>query len=261
MNQRREGKGTPIGGQSGSDQRGETSVSLDGAQEPGLDAVLESASRLQRLVPDAVLVGGSAAAYYARHRLSYDHDHVIGDLQDRYDMVLDAVESEGQWVTNRATYGKIILGELGGIEAGVRQLIRKRPLEFQTVTLPSGASLRVPTMEETLRIKAFLAVRRNQVRDYLDIAALADTMGYESAARVLSRIDDFYADQHGDGDGVSSQVARQLASPQPKDVKVTTNLHQYKGLVPGWQQWPTVVQACRRVAVLMLNEREEEAVT
>jgi len=222
--------------------------------EPNLEEVLESASRLQELVPDAVLVGGSAAAYYARHRLSYDHDHVIGDLEDRYDMVLDALESEGEWVTNRLNYGKIILGELGGIEAGVRQLIRRRPLEFQTVKIPSGAQLRVPTMEETLRIKAFLAVRRNQVRDYLDIAALADTMGYENAALVLSRIDEFYADQHGDGDGVSTQVARQLASPKPKDAKVTTNLRLYKGLVPRWQKWPAVVQACRKVAALMLEE-------
>ena len=256
MSQRREKKGTPAGGQFGSTQRGEASVALETVPEPDLEEVLESASRLQELVPDAVLVGGSAAAYYARHRLSYDHDHVIVDLQDRFDMVLDAVESEGQWVTNRVTYGKIILGQLGGIEAGVRQLIRKRPLEFQAVTLPSGASLRVPTMEETLRIKAFLAVRRNQVRDYLDIAALAHTMGYAKAATVLDRIDDFYADQHVDGDGMSSQVARQLASPQPKDVKVTRNLHQYKGLVQHWQKWPTVVQACQQVASLMLNEPE-----
>ena len=32
---------------------------------PELLAVLESASRLQQMVPDAVLVGGSAAALYA----------------------------------------------------------------------------------------------------------------------------------------------------------------------------------------------------
>ncbi|MGW6426478.1 hypothetical protein ACWF82_27715 [Nocardia sp. NPDC055053] len=47
-----------------------------------LVAVLESAARLQVLVPDAVLVGGSAAALYAGHRDSYDHDHVLRDLRD-----------------------------------------------------------------------------------------------------------------------------------------------------------------------------------
>ena len=43
-----------------------------------LTQVLESAARLQRLVPDAVLVGGSAAALHAGHRDSFDHDHVLG---------------------------------------------------------------------------------------------------------------------------------------------------------------------------------------
>ena len=33
--------------------------------------------------------------------------------------------------------GKIILGELGDIESGVRQLVRNRPLEVSEVSLPS----------------------------------------------------------------------------------------------------------------------------
>jgi hypothetical protein len=36
------------------------------------------------MVPDAVLVGGSAAALYAGHRDSYDHDHVLPDLRERW---------------------------------------------------------------------------------------------------------------------------------------------------------------------------------
>src|ERR1700740_1863383 len=96
---------------------------------PELLAVLESAARLQELVPDAVLVGGSAAALYAGHRDSHDHDHDLADLRDRFDVVLEALESEGEWVTNRVTPGKVILGQLGDIEAGVRQMIRTRPLE------------------------------------------------------------------------------------------------------------------------------------
>ena len=107
-----------------------------------LAAVLESAARLQELVPDAVLVGGSAAALYAGHRDSFDHDHVLVDLRDRFDVVLEALESEGDWVTNRVRPGKLILGRLGDIEAGVRQLIRARPLEAVEVSLPSGRTLR-----------------------------------------------------------------------------------------------------------------------
>ena len=87
-----------------------------------LDAVLQSAARLQWLVPDAVLVGRSAVAFHARHRDSFDHDHVVRDLEQPVGAVLDALESDPEWVFNRSTPGKIILGELGGIEASVRQM-------------------------------------------------------------------------------------------------------------------------------------------
>lgn len=220
---------------------------------PELLAVLESAARLQDLVPDAVLVGGSAAALYAGHRDSFDHDHVIADLRDRFDVVLDALESEGEWVTNRVQPGKIILGRLGDIEAGVRQMIRARPLETTRLVLPSGRTLRVPTAEETLRIKAFLIVRRNQTRDYLDVAALADRYGTARSADVLSRIDDYYADQHDGGRGVAAQVARQLADPRPVDVSVTRQLKAYRNLDPRWTDWKRVQSACRELAAEMVQ--------
>lgn len=219
-----------------------------------LRAVLESAARLQELIPDAVLVGGSAAALYAGHRDSYDHDHVLRDLQDRFDVVLDALESEGEWVTNRARPGKLILGRLGDIEAGVRQLVRARPIETTEITLPSGRGLRVPTAEETLRIKAFLIVRRNQTRDYLDVAALADRYGTTVSARILASIDEYYADQHKGGHGVAGQVARQLADPRPADISVTRQLASYRNLDPRWTDWAAVRSACRELAAEMLEQ-------
>ncbi len=220
---------------------------------PDLLAVLESASRLQQMVPDAVLVGGSAAALYAGHRDSYDHDHVLADLRDRFDVVLEALESEGDWVTNRVVPGKIILGQLGDIEAGVRQMIRTRPLETTHVTLPSGRVLTVPTAEETLRIKGFLIVRRNQTRDYLDVAALSDSYGIHDAAEVLARIDDYYADQHGGGRGIAAQLARQLADPRPKDSSVTGQLDAYRNLAVRWTDWGEVRSVCRQLAAEMLE--------
>src|ERR1017187_7494597 len=148
-----------------------------GMSRPDLVRLLEPAGRLQAVVPDAILVGGSAAALWASHRTSFDHDHVLADLNVRFDAVLEAIEATEGWVTNRVAPGKIILGELGDIESGVRQLIRSRPLEVTEVELPSGQKLRVPTPEEILRIKGYLIVRRNQVRDYLDVATLADRYG------------------------------------------------------------------------------------
>jgi hypothetical protein len=235
-----------------SDQRSASENSLAGAS-PELMAVLESASRLQQLVPDAVLVGGSAAALYAGHRDSSDHDHVLADLRDRFDVVLAALESEGEWVTNRVVPGKVILGQLGDIEAGVRQMIRTRPLETTQVTLPSGRALTVPTAAETLRVKGFLIVRRNQTRDYLDVAALADRYGVDEAAGILAKIDDYYADQHGGGRGIAAQLARQLADPRPRDSSVTRQLDAYRNLASRWTDWGEVRSAGRQLAAGMLE--------
>ncbi|MDQ3987637.1 MAG: hypothetical protein M3291_00255 [Actinomycetota bacterium] len=228
-----------------------------GLDHPALVRVLESAARLQQLVPDAVLVGGSAAALHAGHRDSYDHDHVLSDLAERFDAVLEALESQDGWVTNRVTPGKIILGELGGIETGVRQLIRRTPLEVARISLPGGQQVVAPTPQEALRVKAFLTVRRNQTRDYLDVAALAEHLGTGAAARTLASIDEYYADQHLGGDGVASQLARQLADPRPKDRSTTTQLHRYKNLVSRWHDWSGVVAACREVATAMVWGLEE----
>jgi Nucleotidyl transferase AbiEii toxin, Type IV TA system len=213
---------------------------------------MESAAHLQRLVPGAVLVGGAAAILYADHRESSDHDHVVADLADRFEMVLEAIEKDEDWATNRVTPGKVILGNLDGIEAGVRQMIRKAPLEATEVELPSGATVTVPTLEETLRIKAFLIVRRNQTRDYLDLAALSERTGLDHAAEVLGRIDDYYGDQHGGGDGVASQLVRQLSDPQPADPEVTTQLGSYRRLRTRWSDWNAVTEALGEVAARMV---------
>jgi hypothetical protein len=231
----------------------ETSRDTPGLGRPELVRVLESAARLQEIVPDAVLVGGSAAALWANHRTSFDHDHVLVDLASRFDAVLEAIEATDGWVTNRVTPGKVILGELGDIESGVRQLIRNRPLEVTEVELPSGHRLRVPTLDETLRIKGYLIVRRNQVRDYLDVAALSVWCGIPHAADVLAHIDVYYSDQRGpESAGVATQLARQLADPRPADTRTIRQLGQYKQLDERWTDWENVTEVCRSVAVEMV---------
>ncbi len=223
-----------------------------GDRDPQFVALLESAAHLQRLVPGAVLVGGAAAILYADHRESRDHDHVVADLADRFEMVLEAVEGDAGWATNRVTPGKVILGNLDGIETGVRQMIRKEPLEVSTVAVPSGGEVTAPTIEETLRIKAFLVVRRNQTRDYLDLAALAARIGVERAAEVLAQIDDYYADQRGAGDGIASQLVRQLSNPQPADRAVIDQLSSYRRLQARWSDWAAVTEVLGEVAGRMV---------
>jgi DNA-binding transcriptional regulator YiaG len=233
-----------------------------GVGRPALAEVLESAARLQQVVPDMVLVRGSAVALLADHRDSHDHDHVLADLSDRFDAVLEAVESTGGWVTNQVTPGKVILGELGGIESGVRQMIRRRPLEAVEVELPSGLRLRVPTPDETLRIRGYLILRRNRNRDYLDMAALSDRYGIEHAGAVLANLDDYYADQRPSrAAGVASQLARQLGDPRPRDPRTTVQLSRYKRLASRWHDWGAVVSVCQQVGLAMLNPARKRPVS
>src|SRR5579875_2763745 len=215
--------------------------------EGSLAQVLEKAARLQEVVPNAVLVGGSAAALHAHHRESVDNDHVVTDLEARFDAILVNLEALGDWSLIRAQPGKIILGELGGIPTGVRQLLRRRPLETIAVDV-GGRRLVVPTAEELLRIKGWLALTRNQTRDYLDVAAVADRIGIERAAAVLQAIDDYYADLNRRPEAVATQLARQLADPRPRDEAVTRELSAYKGLAPRWQDWTAVTSVLATLA-------------
>ena len=222
---------------------------------PQVERVLRSAAKLQRVVPDAVLVGGTAVAYHARHRVSFDHDHVLTDLSERYQAVLEAVEATDGWATSvRASKPPFtLMGSLGGIEAGLRQLRRSAPLETVQIELPGGDVVMVPTVEETLRVKAFLVVVRNQVRDYLDVAALADRIGLEPAAAVLRGIDRYYTDRSEDEESVATAVIERLAAPDPRDRRVIDELSEYKALLPRWQDWAAVVEVCRHLADALLD--------
>lgn len=102
---------------------------------PEWESVLSSAAHLQRILPDAVLVGGTATAVYARHRLSTDADHVLLDLRERFDHVLAELEAVAGWTTARVQRPVQILGSLDGIETGVRQLIRGEPLETTQIEI------------------------------------------------------------------------------------------------------------------------------
>ena len=218
---------------------------------PTLQRVLESAARLQEVVPDAVLVGGSAAALHAGHRDSFDHDHVLADLVDRYETVLEAVEATDGWATSvRASKPPFtIMGRLGGVEAGLRQMRRTRPLETLEVDVGEDAIVVAPTASEALRVKAFLGDQRNVVRDYLDVVALAEHLGLDVAVEVLSNIDDYYADRSDESGSVLTSLVIALADPTPRDTAVIDELPRYKGLKPRYHRWDDVVEVCRSLAL------------
>ncbi len=176
----------------------------------------------------------------------------MADLHRRFDEVLAALEETEGWVTARVKRPVLILGRLDGVETGVRNLIRGRPLEVEEVAV-AGKKIRVPTLAEIARVKAWLCLVRNATRDYLDFAALADRLGEAQAAEVVATMDSYYADQQGPGGRrVATQVVRQLAEPLPGD-RSEVDLATYRRLDPRWQDWGAVADVCRRVAARVLD--------
>jgi hypothetical protein len=211
---------------------------------PEWEHVLSAATHLQVVLPGATLVGGTAAAVYAGHRVSYDADHVLADLRDRFDEVLAQLESIAGWRTARVKRPVLILGNLDGVETGVRQLIRDQPLETVEVNV-GGVSLVVPTEPEMLRIKAVLILKRNETRDYLDLVALAERLGSDRVFAALANLDELYPQPSGES--ALQQLQVQLAHPLPYDLD-ETNLAEYRRLDPMWQDWQRVSQRCAAIA-------------
>ncbi|MGB8262015.1 MAG: nucleotidyl transferase AbiEii/AbiGii toxin family protein [Terracidiphilus sp.] len=216
---------------------------------PEWEQVLASAAHLQRLLPGAVLVGGTAAAIYAGHRFSADADHVLTGLRGRFEQVLAELESVAGWKTARIRPPVQILGSLDGIETGVRQLIREEPLETSEIER-FGQRLTIPTLAEMLRIKAVLILKRNATRDYLDFAALFDRTGDDAAIAALRSFDRLYPQPNGES--ALQQLQVQLAAPLPYDLD-EVNLAEYKQLAPEWRNWTAVQAACVHSAILIFD--------
>jgi hypothetical protein len=216
---------------------------------PDWELVLSSAARLQRILPDAVLVGGTASAIHAKHRFSNDADHVLTDLRSRFDVVLKELESVAGWKTARVQRPVQILGSLDGIETGVRQLIREEPLDTMVVE-HRGERITVPSESEILRIKGVLILKRNATRDYLDFVALADHMGDENVAAALQSFDRLY--EQSSGESPLQQLQVQLANAMPYDLE-DTELSEYKNLHRRWHDWQTVKSSCSHIATVIFD--------
>jgi hypothetical protein len=202
---------------------------------PDWELVLSSAARLQHILPDAILVGGTA--------------HVLPDLRHRFDQVLNELESVAGWKTARVQRPVQILGSLDGIETGIRQLIRNEPLET-TVVDCGGTAITIPTEAEILRIKGALILRRNATRDYIDFIALSEHMGLDSTAKALKSFDRLYP--QGDKESPLQQLQVQLANALPYDLE-ETELSEYKNLNPRWHDWQSIKDACTRLSIQIFD--------
>jgi hypothetical protein len=216
---------------------------------PEWDRVLSAAAHLQQIIPDAVLVGGTASAVFAKHRFSQDADHVLGDLRRRFDEILAQLESVAGWKTARVQRPVMILGSLDGIETGVRQLIRTVPLETTRIE-HAGQHITVPTQAEILRIKAALILKRNATRDYLDFVALAVSIGDSAAVEAVRNFDALYPQENGESALMQLQI--QLSNPVPFDLGAL-QLAEYKSLDARWHDWANVRAGCQQLADLIFD--------
>lgn len=216
---------------------------MDPGELPDWERLLAAERHLQALVPGTVLVGGSAAALHAGHRKSLDGDHVLEDLRPRFDEVLVALEAAAGWQTSRVQRPVAILGRLDGVMTGIRQLRRTRPLESEVVS-----GLRVPTLPEMARIKAWLLATRHTIRDYLDTVVLLERLGEPAAREAFASFDELYAQSSGASPLV--EVTERLASAAPSDA-AQVDLRSYKGLVAPWNDWSHLAARGRHWAVIL----------
>jgi len=189
-------------------------------EQSAWEELLSSASRLQKIIPDAVL---------------------------------SELESIAGWETARIRPPVLILGKLDGIDTGIRQLIRQEPLETETMQTQNGETITVPTMEEILRIKGMLILQRNTTRDYLDFSALADGLGDDKVCHAMRRFDELYPQKNGES--ALMQLQAQLAMPSPYDLD-GIDLSTYRHLQPRWHNWESVQAACIRASQILATELE-----
>ena len=196
---------------------------------PDWERLLAAERHVQALVPGSVLVGGTAAAIHAAHRQSLDGDHVLLDLRDRFDDVLARLETAAGWRTERFQRPVLILGSFDGIQSGIRQLRRRQPLAYEVVD-----GLRVPTLAEMARIKAWLLATRYTLRDYLGCVVLLDRLGDEGAVVALLDLDSLYEQENGAS--VLVEVVDRLVRAAPAD-QARIDLSTYRGLKSPWNDW------------------------
>lgn len=157
-----------------------------------------------------------------------DGDHVLRDLRARFDEVLRTLEAAG-WQTERIQQPVLILGQLDGVLTGIRQLRRARELETEEIE-----GLRVPTLAEMARIKAWLLATRHTARDYLDTIVLFERLGEAGVVAALRPFDEIY--RQPNAASPLAEVVQRLAAAAPLDLG-EIDLRNYRALQPPWNSW------------------------
>jgi len=220
----------------------------DGADD--WDGLLTAVVEFQTAHGDYPLLGGTAAALYAGHRRSNDADYGVSDLAERFDELLRELDADDRWDLQRRHHGRLLLGRFEGVQTGLRQLRRTRPLATEQRHTSAGR-VTVPTLPELVRVKGWLIIDRNVTRDYLDFAALSATLDDMTLEHALSLFNDCYRDVARDGSDRATnplmQLQWQLDAPHPDDLEETPP-SSYRGIQPPWDDWAVIADQCERTA-------------
>lgn len=216
-----------------------------------LRMVVKDAARLKQIAPDAVCVADPLAlsgcgALRGRVR-GGDGDLPDGGAPAPRRLALSGASAR---MVHPVTMwrGRLAVA-LDALETDAA-VARRSPVETAFVQLPSGDRLQIPTGAETLRLKSYLVLCRNHRSDYAELASLAQLLGVDNAATVLSRIDRYYASGRPGRRWIATQLVRRLADPSPSDDPADPGAAAAGG-DPGWE---TVRQQCLALAVAMLEE-------
>lgn len=203
--------------------------------------------KAQALIEGSIAVGGTAAALYAGHRISRDTDHLLMSLKENFDEVLEKLNESPEWKLARTKNPVLILGSINDVEVGFRQSRRTKPIETTVIKTDYG-NLTVPTLDELIGMKAYLAYSRNATRDYLDFAALAECVTKREVLDSLLKSDERYGDLQTAS--VSLEIAKALTEAKPYDLN-EIDLSEYKTLASDWQDWSKIEETCSRFGVLL----------
>ena len=224
---------------------------------PELEDVMKVGVRANREVPGSVALGGAICALFSHHRASTDIDFVLTDLNQRFQEIREHLFELPGWQEARVRVPVLILGSLDGIEVGYRQLRRAVPLETQEIQIPEG-TLTIPTLDELLRTKAFLAYDRDYTRDFVDFAELSCLLNPDKVVDVLSVLDEKFRWEKQPS--VIVEVAKALLHPAPHD-RETHGFETLRLLEPNLQTWEEVAEKCRdigqRLSIRIFGEKRD----
>ena len=215
-----------------------------------LAQVIEVGARANRIVPEGVALGGSVCALYAQHRTSIDIDFVLPNLNGQFDEVRERLFNQSGWVEARISRPTLILGSLDQVEVGFRQLRHKTPIATQSLETEAGF-LTIPTLEELLTTKAFLAYNRNATRDYFDFAELASLRSQESVVNTLLNIDAKMGWERLPS--VLLEVTKALVHCEPRYLGAQ-GIETFRVLNPRLKSWEVVKSVCQSIGRLLAEK-------